>query len=38
MLETAIVLQRVFYGNKPPPTVLPSEDNDLEQALALNEE
>ena len=33
----AILLQRIVYGNKPPPTSLP-EDGDLEQALALDEE
>ena len=33
----AIVLQRLYYGVEPPPTVLP-EDNDIEQALALEDE
>ncbi|KAK1215481.1 hypothetical protein PQX77_021915 [Marasmius sp. AFHP31] len=36
-VDVAIVIQRVIFGNKPPPTVLPDE-NDLEQALALSEE
>ena len=36
--HAAIVLQRLYYGNKPPPTSLPAEENDLEQALALDEE
>jgi hypothetical protein len=34
---TAIVVQRVIYGNAPPATVL-ADDDDLEQALALAEE
>lgn len=33
----AIVIQRLVYGNAPPPSVL-IDDEDLEQALALAEE
>ncbi|KAK0218008.1 hypothetical protein IW262DRAFT_1275612 [Armillaria fumosa] len=33
----AIVVQRLYFGNAPPPTVL-VDDDDLEQALALAEE
>ncbi|KAJ6591831.1 hypothetical protein DFH09DRAFT_1418066 [Mycena vulgaris] len=36
-IDLAIVLQRVMYGNAPPPSVL-LDDEDLEQALALAEE
>lgn len=36
--QIVIVIQRMYYGNAPPdPTLLPMED-DLEQALALDEE
>ena len=34
---SAIVVQRLVYGNAPPPATLTEED-DLEQALALAEE
>ncbi|OJT09645.1 hypothetical protein TRAPUB_13898 [Trametes pubescens] len=36
-IDCAILLQRVMYGNAPPATALIEED-DIEQALALNEE
>ncbi|KAF9258878.1 hypothetical protein L218DRAFT_964061 [Marasmius fiardii PR-910] len=36
-VDVAIVFQRIVLGNKPPPTVLSDED-DLEQALALSED
>lgn len=36
-IDFAIVVQRLYFGNAPPPTVLVDED-DLEQALALAEE
>ncbi|KAG7093826.1 hypothetical protein E1B28_007465 [Marasmius oreades] len=36
-VDVAILLQRIILGNKPPPTVLPDEE-DLEQALALSGE
>lgn len=37
IIRTAILLQRVMYGNAPPAAALIDED-DIEQALALNEE
>lgn len=36
-IDFAIVAQRLYFGNAPPPTVL-VDDDDLEQALALAEE
>jgi hypothetical protein len=33
--RTAIVIQRIVYGAKPPPDVLPT-DEDVEQALRLD--
>ncbi|KAF5367162.1 hypothetical protein D9758_004006 [Tetrapyrgos nigripes] len=36
-VDVAILAQRVVYGTPPPPTVLP-DDDDLEQALALESE
>ncbi|KIK96496.1 hypothetical protein PAXRUDRAFT_825893 [Paxillus rubicundulus Ve08.2h10] len=36
-VDMVIIAQRLYYGNAPPSTVL-SEDEDLEQALALSEE
>ncbi|KAK7454480.1 hypothetical protein VKT23_011236 [Stygiomarasmius scandens] len=36
-IDVAILAQRIAYGTPPPPTVLPEED-DLEQALALENE
>ncbi|PAV20108.1 pq loop repeat protein [Pyrrhoderma noxium] len=36
-VDFAIVVQRIYYGNKPPATTLAAED-DVEQALALAEE
>lgn len=36
-IDFAIVVQRLYFGNAPPPTVL-VDDDDLEQALALAEE
>ncbi|EJF64172.1 hypothetical protein DICSQDRAFT_53698 [Dichomitus squalens LYAD-421 SS1] len=36
-IDCAIVLQRIWYGNAPPATAL-MEDEDIEQALALDEE
>jgi hypothetical protein len=33
-MSAAIVVQRILYGNAPPPSVL-LDDEDLEQALAL---
>ncbi|KAJ7453942.1 hypothetical protein B0H11DRAFT_264913 [Mycena galericulata] len=36
-IDFAIVIQRLIYGNAPPPSVL-MDDEDLEQALALDEE
>ncbi|KAH9935861.1 uncharacterized protein BXZ73DRAFT_89360 [Epithele typhae] len=35
-IDCAIVIQRLMYGNAPPPTVL-MDDDDVEQALALEE-
>lgn len=31
----AIVAQRIIYGNVPPATTLPHDDDELEEALAL---
>ncbi|KXN89372.1 PQ-loop repeat-containing protein 1 [Leucoagaricus sp. SymC.cos] len=37
-IDVAIVVQRVFYGNAPPMSVLMGETDELEEALALSEE
>ncbi|KAJ8522732.1 hypothetical protein ONZ45_g698 [Pleurotus djamor] len=36
-IDFVIVIQRIMYGNAPPATVLP-DDDDLEQALALEDD